>query len=820
MAINIKKINKFTSFCGLNRINFSGEFKEYNVIFGNNGTGKTSLTRAFELLIPKNNHIDKYRTIDSRQPSNIEFELNHNVLNINENDDNSRILPFKVEIYNSDFLQYNAPLNSEFGLKKLDDETIVLEGSGVGEETKELEMLNNKKKNLKERQLEIKNEENPDNTKIKEEQDNIALNNKEIDKIRKDITSQSIKITTDDITINDEHFSHKSKFNYDKNYLENKQKNFDELNGAVKQFESLEEISMPKLLQNEQKGNFDFILNFDIDKEAGEVSQKIKNHISKIGKQFIEDGIKKVDNNICPFCTQNIDSNILSEYASYFNKIVERFNNLSYSICQSLNEEVDNWKMLKDEILRKFDKFQPFIQNFENNKKEFEKSISNLIDLIKKFRENIDLKKGIENKNIYDKLQNDINIEYKNIKKNIDLTKNVLENKSEQNKKLQEQKNELKELKILKAKIDSFDYQINKKKSLENIKKLESEYIELEKELQTIDNQIVELQSKRRPDIEQINIYLKALSLSKYSVNEDYKIIINSSSVIENNNLRIILSDGEKTTIAFAYFLARLKLYYNKDSLKDLVVIIDDPISSLDEHRVYNTSYLVSKINQEIAGEILNRNDEKAQIFVFTHNHTFMTNIIRILGRHASYFQLNRNKDKVEIISKNKVAGYFDTFYLLLFKEILQFSKKEELNDNLNEAINYGNKIRILIESFMKTNFISEFIEDEYKKQSPFELKKIDDIIEIIKEVNTEYRFPNLYFKDENYTINNQEELKTKLDNIVKGLHMESHGTISDYYKQYKLSIYEVQNLARITINIMIVLNPNQTQFYIKASDL
>jgi hypothetical protein len=33
-----------------------------------------------------------------------------------------------MEVYNSDFLQDNAPLNKEFGLKKLDDETIVLEG--------------------------------------------------------------------------------------------------------------------------------------------------------------------------------------------------------------------------------------------------------------------------------------------------------------------------------------------------------------------------------------------------------------------------------------------------------------------------------------------------------------------------------------------------------------------------------------------------------------------------------------------------------------------------------------------------------------------
>lgn len=56
MAINIKKIKSFKAFCGLDMIEMD-EFKHCNIIFGNNGCGKTSLTRAFELLILKNKHI-------------------------------------------------------------------------------------------------------------------------------------------------------------------------------------------------------------------------------------------------------------------------------------------------------------------------------------------------------------------------------------------------------------------------------------------------------------------------------------------------------------------------------------------------------------------------------------------------------------------------------------------------------------------------------------------------------------------------------------------------------------------------------------------
>ncbi len=111
MAINIKKIKSLKAFCGLDEVE-GDNFKDYNVIFGNNGCGKTSLTRAFELLIPKNNHIEKYRTISSSELPNIEFEFENGSYTIEPNSNNDNI-PFKVEIYNSDFLYHNAPFAKE-----------------------------------------------------------------------------------------------------------------------------------------------------------------------------------------------------------------------------------------------------------------------------------------------------------------------------------------------------------------------------------------------------------------------------------------------------------------------------------------------------------------------------------------------------------------------------------------------------------------------------------------------------------------------------------------------------------------------------------
>lgn len=357
----------------------------------------------------------------------------------------------------------------------------------------------------------------------------------------------------------------------------------------------------------------------------------------------------------------------------------------------------------------------------------------------------------------------------------------------------------------------------NRKKSFEDeVKKLISEIKKLE-------NDIKIEQEKIKPDIKVINAYLKSLNLSKYTINSDYQLVLNKVD-IKNKNANIILSDGEKTTLAFAYFLAKLKMNYDKNSLRDLVIVIDDPISSLDENRIYTTSYLVAKINQEIASEnLVNNSEDKAQIFVLTHNGIFMSNLIRIIGRHSNYYILNRNNYTLKFEYKNNAAGYFDTFYTNLFKEIYNFSMEENLNDDdEDKALNYGNKIRILFESFMKVNFISKFVKNEYKYQNVFNSEVMKEITKKIRECNKDYNFYSDVFKnkinnDSSCVIENEDGLYKKLDRVVKGLHMDSHGSVANFYYNHKISLKEVQVFAKIIINVMISLNPHQTYFYLEA---
>ncbi|GAA9985852.1 hypothetical protein VN0998_13320 [Helicobacter pylori] len=255
-----------------------GEFKDYNVIFGSNGCGKTSLTRAFELLISKNKHIEKYRTISTAESPSIEFECKDGSYKIEPNN-NIGVPSFKVEIYNSDFLHNNAPFNSEFGFKKLDDGVIILEGSVLGEETKEINQLKNCREKVEKRQKKIK-DENDTETLSAEQESKIKEYDEEIEKIRKEVTSK-IKITLDDIKINNICEVSKDDFKVQEDALTNLEKDFDELDKAMKKFDDLKEMELPKDYQT-IKDKLESLFSFDIDKEAGQVSEEIKEHISKV----------------------------------------------------------------------------------------------------------------------------------------------------------------------------------------------------------------------------------------------------------------------------------------------------------------------------------------------------------------------------------------------------------------------------------------------------------------------------------------------------------------------------------------------------------
>jgi wobble nucleotide-excising tRNase len=99
-----------------------------------------------------------------------------------------------------------------------------------------------------------------------------------------------------------------------------------------------------------------------------------------------------------------------------------------------------------------------------------------------------------------------------------------------------------------------------------------------------------------------------------------YCLVINDTSIpiagTANSGVsptfRTALSSGDRNTLALAFFFASL----DEASLADKIVVIDDPITSLDEHRSLTTVQEISSISERTR-----------QVIVLSHNKPFLCRI-------------------------------------------------------------------------------------------------------------------------------------------------------------------------------------------------
>jgi len=189
-------------------------------------------------------------------------------------------------------------------------------------------------------------------------------------------------------------------------------------------------------------------------------------------------------------------------------------------------------------------------------------------------------------------------------------------------------------------------------------------------------------------------------------------------------------SEGEKTAIALCYFLSTLEA--NGRLPKDLIVVIDDPISSLD-----------TKAMNFACSMILSYLQDAGQLFVLTHNQHCMNEFKKAWRGRA------RNDDPTKVTARlffldvkrpvgatsrtssitqmSKLLRDHDSEYHFLFQKILQFSK-----DGLESeyAFMMPNVIRRVLEVFLafrlpKPGNVRDKLKQLCKDHSSLDIKKL-----------------------------------------------------------------------------------------------
>lgn len=424
------------------------------------------------------------------------------------------------------------------------------------------------------------------------------------------------------------------------------------------------------------------------------------------GKDYIQK-----DSDICPFCQQKT-------ITDDFKKQLEDFFDESYiNDINSLKELFGSYTNLTSNILNELYKIEEREKNLGNTKLDIDKYSSYLKTLNSQIIAN--------NEKLKTKLKEPSReIILQPIEEQLKLIVNLI---NEANKKIEKHNqivvdfNNQRNILIndiwkflseeFKNQINKFNIEINKNKNaIEGINKWieenEKRQSILENEIKKLNKNIVGIEST----IDDINTLLRNmgfLSFKIVSAEEKgyYQIIRENGEIAEDT-----LSEGEITFITFLYFLQLAEGGLSEDNITEQrVLVIDDPISSLDS----NILFIVSTLLKDFIKNIKEGKGNIVQLILFTHNIYFHKEVSFVDMRNndskniTNYWILRKNGN-ISSIQAYEEKNPIQTSYQLLWSEMR--------NDNISSILSIQNIMRRILENYFKLlgNITDETIIDKF----------------------------------------------------------------------------------------------------------
>lgn len=701
----IKRINRIKDVASYKdyKGNTINEFNQFNIIYGENGSGKTVLSKLISLFSEVEDPTikeDIYTNLFSDK-SEVEVLFNNNPVKIKK----ANFPKEKIYIFNSLFVSnYLHDGNTPNAKRFKTSESVV-----ARIESPEI-------KRLKDRNIELINE----------------IGETEKNGIKKSITELSKKIETSSQLIRDEWNS--------KDVMKGKnivkpENNFVEKPRAISQIQKdiekyLKELELVRkddysvdmeALRVIDKViitlNFADILgdiNLVISTVAKEsVTKKIQNYITQKAienpQTWFDNGLKLLilqkynANYTCPLCNSPIDyvlDDLIVDYQGYFDETLRILNAKLDVHLIAVNKTIADIENRDEIILNKF------ISKYKDVVEEINEISFSVLDELKNYlttlKSEIDRKKNDYNYSsfvIVSDVLNSIdmyNQKVEEFNKNKEIMNKYLLNRISSSKLDSIIRNlfyeKFSSLVIKNTKISNPIAELNKLKESQTVKEKEKE-----ENLRKINEEIIKMQIES----ENINIYLQKLNITKFKVSLEDKLSIVYTEGITKNTLKHSLSEGEKTTLAFAYFLSKMSYEVGKDKYKDYIVYLDDPISSIDEDRMFNTANLIYEEFEEIK-----------QLFISSHSFKFlriMNNFLKFYNRSAKPANRKLNSYKIrdnhgsEILNLPDDIAFFTTLYYSKLQLILKFIANDAITQDEKKSI--PNSVRIVLESYLSFKF-------------------------------------------------------------------------------------------------------------------
>ena len=216
--------------------------------------------------------------------------------------------------------------------------------------------------------------------------------------------------------------------------------------------------------------------------------------------------------------------------------------------------------------------------------------------------------------------------------------------------------------------------------------------------------------------VDNMNQILKNSGFMGFEIHEQNKennisqYYLSRTSTVGDDKVFDSLSEGESNFIAFLYFyqLCLGTTDIQEGSKKKKIIVIDDPVSSMDSQVLFIVSTLINKLIEYKGKTKLEKqefsNSSFEQVFILTHNYYFYKELAmqkRPICKSQQHYLIEKNANNETYINKRAYKEYDD--YALMWQTIKE--AKEKLSDgNKEQNILLANLFRRILESY--ANFI------------------------------------------------------------------------------------------------------------------
>lgn len=693
------------------------DFKDINIIYGRNYSGKTSLSKIIRSL-------EKKITPAKYDNPNFKIELSDGSV-ISQN--NLPTFTHPIHVYNSDFVKENLRFIHD---ENADIESFSVTLGGDNQQTLErIQELNNELGTNKENSktgifLEIHNKEN----EVKNAKNDYDTKNRDLEKLLAD------KATRNSDSIKNQ-YSIFGEINYTITKLRQDIALVQETSFHVLTDEEIKEnkaIIDQKELENPPEIS-SYTLNFpSLLHSTTEILKTIvggsKKIVELVNNSNLNTWVQKghelhTDRTACAFCNNEISDHRREELKNHFDQETQ---NLQNRISKGIEHLIslldgDNFKISFD--INHY--YRQYHTNLLRIQGDLQKALENQKSSINQLKSLLEQK----NKKLFTELEAEYPLDYsaeiKIILESISQIRNeCIQLNSELISKQNESKKNLRlnhiyhflidinytqlktDIDIALMKIGPLEQDLNTFNTRKNI--INAEIKNEEDKLKSEGEACKRINAILQHDFGHQHLRLAPIEINSISA-KFFNFEIHRNGIKAHN-----LSEGEQSLISFCYYL--VKVQEDLEQNKKPILWLDDPICSLDSNHIF---FIYSLINENIC-----RLKQFSQLFISTHNLDFLKYLKRLdtsfhnngatPSLKTAKFLVQRN-DTYSIISKMPIyLSEYATEFNYLFKQIHTCASTNiQTDENHNYFYNFSNNARKFIEIYSFYKFPTYFKEDD-----------------------------------------------------------------------------------------------------------